>query len=238
MSDWTAIEAGIRRHLDRVGAAFGGTLEERAEICAQVEEHIRAALAARGDAVTVEDLQAVLAEMDPPASYGDGGVRVPAEGPPGRSWVPGCLVAVAAVFLVLVLSNCVYLWLGRAAGREAEGGATADPAVVVSTMPVQGDRAVDPGLQEIRVTFDRPMLTDRMWSWCLESEETWPDLDVDRIRYLDDRTCAAPVRLEPGRTYVIWINTEQHDSFRDTLHRPAVPYRLEFATAGGEAGGS
>jgi RNA polymerase sigma-70 factor (ECF subfamily) len=82
------------------------------------------------------------------------------------------------------------------------------------------------------------MLTDRMWSWCLESEATWPALDPEGVRYVDERTCVAPVRLEPGRTYVIWFNTEQQDAFRDTKQRPAVPYRLEFATAGGGEGGS
>jgi hypothetical protein len=33
-----------------------------------------------------------------------------------------------------------------------------------------------------------------------------------------------PVKLEPGKTYVIWFNRGQFDSFCDTANHPAVPY--------------
>jgi len=47
------------------------------------------------------------------------------------------------------------------------------------------------------------------------------------------RTYVLPVDLEPGRTYVIWINRGRFNSFRDTKNNPAVPYLLVFRT--GEA---
>ena len=238
MNERGKIEERIRVHLERVEAAVRGSADERAEIRDNVDGHIRAALAARGTDVTVEDLEAVLAEMDPPESYGE---HVDSGRPPetGRSPAPagarnllrGCLVAAGVVIVGLMILPIGYLMLAYVPASDGR-------PVVEATVPVHGDRQVDPGLSEIRVTFDRPMLTDRMWSWCLESEETWPALDPDGVRYVDDRTCVAPVRLEPGRTYVIWFNTEHQDAFRDTHHRPAVPYRLEFATADGEAGGS
>ena len=104
------------------------------------------------------------------------------------------------------------------------------PPIVIETTPRNGDKNVDPGISEIRVTFDKIMLTDRMWSWCYESPDSFPELDGDGVRYIDDRTCVAPVKLKPATSYVIWFNTEKFTSFRDRYHNKAVPYRLEFRT--------
>lgn len=104
------------------------------------------------------------------------------------------------------------------------------PPVVVQTVPQSGDSAVDPALTEIRVTFSKPMMTEQMWSWVMLSPETFPEMAGD-IRYLEDgRTCAAPVRLDPGRTYAVWINSKDYRSFRDQKNHPAVPYLLVFRT--------
>ena len=52
-------------------------------------------------------------------------------------------------------------------------------------------------------------------------------------RYLGDkRTCVLPVKLEPGKTYAIWLNTANYQNFKDTMGRPAVPYLLVFRTKG------
>jgi RNA polymerase sigma-70 factor (ECF subfamily) len=50
-------------------------------------------------------------------------------------------------------------------------------------------------------------------------------------KYLSDkRTCVLPVKLEPGKTYAIWVNSEKFDNFKDAEGRPAVPYLLVFKT--------
>jgi len=104
------------------------------------------------------------------------------------------------------------------------------PPVVVQTVPAAGDTAVDPGLTEIRVTFSKKMQTRQMWSWVMLSRETFPEI-TGEIRFLPDgRTCVAPVRLMPGKTYAIWLNSEKFDAFRDTGNRPAIPYLLAFET--------
>jgi len=103
------------------------------------------------------------------------------------------------------------------------------PPSVVQTIPVAGDTRVDPGLQEIRVTFSKDMLTEKMWSWVQESAETFPATRGE-VRYVDARTCVLPVKLAPGKTYVIWINSQKFNAFRDTGNRPAVPYQLVFET--------
>jgi len=105
------------------------------------------------------------------------------------------------------------------------------PPSVVKTIPAAGDTQVDPSVREIRVTFSKDMLTDRMWSWCMQSKDTFPEMAVKKIRYLEDkRTCVAPVKLAPGKTYVIWFNTQKYNAFRDTENHPAVPYLLVFQT--------
>ncbi len=104
------------------------------------------------------------------------------------------------------------------------------PPIVVSTFPLKGDNAVDPNTTELRVTFNKDMLTDRMWSWCTESQDTAPKFVSEGTKFIDNRTCTTPVELAPNKTYVVWINTQKRGSFRDINHNSAVPYRLEFRT--------
>ena len=47
----------------------------------------------------------------------------------------------------------------------------------------------------------------------------------------DGRTAYLPVRLEPGRTYVVWLNSEEFQLFRDLAGQPAPPLRWIFTTA-------
>jgi hypothetical protein len=104
------------------------------------------------------------------------------------------------------------------------------PPSVVKTVPQAGDTAVDPALKEITVTFSKDMKTNRMWAVCQISKETFPET-AGQIHYLPDRrTCVVPVKLEPGKTYVLWFNRAQFNSFRDTENNPSVPYLLVFAT--------
>ena len=103
---------------------------------------------------------------------------------------------------------------------------------VVTTVPACGDTAVPASTTEIKVTFSKDMLTRQMWSWCMHSRESFPEItDPKGIKYLqDNRTCVLPVTLKPGKTYAIWINTQKQTSFRDTTGRSAVPYLLVFKT--------
>ena len=104
------------------------------------------------------------------------------------------------------------------------------PPVVVRTVPAAGDTAVDPATTEIRVTFSKPMQTEKMWSWVMMSKDSFPEI-TGPVHYLDDgRTCVAPVKLEPGRSYAVWFNSEKFNAFRDTDGRAAVPYLLVFET--------
>ena len=104
------------------------------------------------------------------------------------------------------------------------------PPVVVKTVPAAGDDAVDPATREIRVTFSKDMLTQKMWSLVTVSQETFPKIN-GQMKYLPDkRTFVAPVKLEPGRTYALWVNQGRFTGFRDAANHPAVPYLLVFQT--------
>jgi len=104
------------------------------------------------------------------------------------------------------------------------------PPVVVKTFPQAGEITVDPSIKEISVTFSKEMMTKDMWSWTMVSKESFPNISGE-VKYLKDKkTCVAPVNLEPGKTYVIWFNSEKHNAFRDIDNNPAVPYLLIFQT--------
>jgi RNA polymerase sigma-70 factor (ECF subfamily) len=104
------------------------------------------------------------------------------------------------------------------------------PPVVVKTVPQSGDIQVDSALSEIKVTFSKKMMTNKMWSWVKISDETFPQI-AGNVYYLkDQKTCVLPVKLQPGKTYIIWINSKRLNSFRDENNNPAVPYLLAFQT--------
>ena len=104
------------------------------------------------------------------------------------------------------------------------------PPSVIKTVPQAGDTRVDPSLKEISVTFSKDMKTNNQWSWCHYTLETFPQIDKNNIRYLDKRTCVLPVKLKPGKTYVIRINTQQYNYFKDKNGNSAVPYLFVFQT--------
>ena len=118
----------------------------------------------------------------------------------------------------------------RHEGSLAEKGLTARlHPVVMETSPMTGATEVDPGLTEIRVTFSKEMM-DGSWSWSQASDETFPETTGEPRYLADGKTCVLPVKLQRGKTYVIWLNSERFYNFKDREGRPAVPHYLQFRT--------
>ena len=107
------------------------------------------------------------------------------------------------------------------------GFTTGAPHVVAFDPPL-GASNVDPARTVLSVTFDRVM--DREgWAWVIEDKATAPDIGESTW---DEavRTNSAPVRLEPGKTYVVWINSPQYSYFKDPQGNTATPVRWSFTT--------
>ena len=103
------------------------------------------------------------------------------------------------------------------------------PPVIVETFPLSGQRGVAPGETEIRVRFDKPM-TDGSWSWTSAWKDSTPEFIGQPHFESNGHTCVVKVRLEPGKTYAFWLNSESFHNFKDSEGRPAVPYLLIFQT--------
>ncbi len=137
------------------------------------------------------------------------------------------VLGIAGAIGLLGLATAMY---GQSAGRGGPISVKTMPPSVVKTVPPAGDTAVDPGLKEISVTFSKDMMTERMWAICQISKETYPE-SAGEIHYMaDKRTCVMPVKLQPAKSYALWFNRGQFNSFRDTENNPAVPYQLVFET--------
>jgi RNA polymerase sigma-70 factor (ECF subfamily) len=105
------------------------------------------------------------------------------------------------------------------------------PASVVKTEPQAGMTDVDPSITEIKVTYSKKM-ADRTWSWGQISDETFPKT-AGKPHYLQDgKTCVLPVKLEPGHTYVLELNSfkGKFNNFKDENRQPATRYLLVFET--------
>ncbi len=130
-----------------------------------------------------------------------------------------------SAFLVIVLAGS----LGSSSVMAEEITLQTAPPVVVKTVPAAGADDVDPKITEIKVTFSKVML-DNSWSWGQFSAESFPKINGKPKYLADKKTCVLPVKLEAGKTYAIWLNSETLGNFKDSDDRPAIPYLLVFQT--------
>lgn len=129
-----------------------------------------------------------------------------------------CSLIMAIIPIVLVLLSLT----GSHAGDKV-------PPRVIATNPQNGARDIDPSITEISVTFNERMM-DKSWSWCYEDRDTFPQM-TGQPYYVDNNTKnVLPVKLEPKKEYIIWINTVHFKNFRDEAGNPTVPYRFTFKT--------
>jgi hypothetical protein len=103
------------------------------------------------------------------------------------------------------------------------------PPKIIDTSPDNGSGNVDPTLTEISVTFDQPMM-DKSWSWAYEDKDKFPEMIGDPYYTEDYTKCVLPVKLEPNKEYLIWINTAKFKNFKSKTGIPAEPFKLTFKT--------
>jgi hypothetical protein len=100
------------------------------------------------------------------------------------------------------------------------------PPMIVETTPAIGAADVDPGLTEIRVTFDQDMAGG--FSWTGDGPYTPESSASPRWETL--RTCVRPVSLQPGHFYIIGINSRSRQNFRSLAGQPTPPRVIYFCT--------
>jgi hypothetical protein len=129
--------------------------------------------------------------------------------------------------IALGLAAVLMAWVN---GVHAEEPTLANtPPVVVKTEPPAGASDVAVDTTEIRMTFSKKMRDDS-WSWVMASKESFPAMTGQPHFLADGRTCVLPVKLEPDKTYLIWLNSAAAQNFEDQDGHKAVPYLLVFKT--------
>lgn len=103
------------------------------------------------------------------------------------------------------------------------------PPKVIETVPRNGDLNVDPRLHEMRFVFDQDMRRSG-YSIC-GGGPTYPKT-VGRPRWVDSRTLVMRVQLVPDHEYRLSVNCPSAKNCRSARGEPAVPYPVQFRTAG------
>jgi beta-lactamase regulating signal transducer with metallopeptidase domain len=100
---------------------------------------------------------------------------------------------------------------------------------IVGLEPRNGATDVDPGLTELRVTFNVPM--GGGCSWTGGGPEFPTIRDGKKPFWTEDhKTCVMPVRLQPGATYRLGLNSPSHKNFQSTGGVPLDPVSYSFKT--------
>ncbi len=101
MTDHNDIGKCIQKYLDEIEAHLNQPHSQKSEVLQNVEAHIRDALARRSEEnPNLDDLEAVIAEMDAPESYG--------ERPPAKQLGP---VMKPLIYVAVVLTAILGIWL-------------------------------------------------------------------------------------------------------------------------------
>lgn len=116
--------------------------------------------------------------------------------------------------------------LAAAAALIAGAAQAADGPKVMATSPAVG-ATVPASTSAISVTYDRPMLPG--WSFAGDPAQI-PEIVGQPSLSADGRTISVAVRMKPGASYVVWLNSERYKNFKDTTGQAAEPYRLTFST--------
>lgn len=109
--------------------------------------------------------------------------------------------------------------------------AFAAPPTIVSTSPAIGATDVNASTTTVlTVTFDQPMAESFSWAG---GGEQFPKIPDGNKPYwsLDKKTCSLPVQLEPGKKYMLGINSRSHRNFKNAAGESVEPTLFTFKTS-------
>ena len=102
---------------------------------------------------------------------------------------------------------------------------------ITEMVPANGAMDVDPGLTEIRITFDREMDPA---GYCVLYDPAQVDLfpELTGTSGFDStkRTYVMPVRLKPDWNYTFGLNSKRMIGFKDNKGTPLYPVTIKFKT--------
>lgn len=104
----------------------------------------------------------------------------------------------------------------------------ADPPQVLELFPKNNAVDVDPDIKQMRVTFDRDMITGR-WSLC-GGGPSFPEVQ-GQPRWKNKRTLIVRVSLKPDHDYSLSLNCPVGQKFQSADGTPLVPLPWHFSTA-------
>jgi len=114
------------------------------------------------------------------------------------------------------------------------GAALADAPKVVEMSPENGATDVDPSTAELRVVFDRDMIT-KGFSFC-GGGPAFPPIQ-GQPRWVNKRTLVAKVKLEPDHDYSCSLNCPAAHGFCSADGTPLEPVPWTFSTSAGKKKG-
>ena len=103
---------------------------------------------------------------------------------------------------------------------------------VVRTFPSNGSIDVDSKVNYIRVRFSEPVRPDG-YSFVNSDQGAFLQFGGNPSFEDGNKLCIVPVKLAPGTTYAVSINSDKYQSFRSAADgTPVTPYLLKFTTLG------
>lgn len=134
------------------------------------------------------------------------------------------------------VTPCVVVFTTGSGGERRQPTpiiSTSAPVIVLRTFPENDAKAVDPKTGAIRVRFSRPV-SSKDYAF-VESDLGETPVHTGEPRFEDGNTlCILPIKLQPGTTYALSINSDKIKGFRSS-ENPNVavtPYLLRFTTSG------
>jgi len=121
----------------------------------------------------------------------------------------------------------------RTQSQPAQTVTSSPPVIVLRTFPENDAKNVDPKTEFIRVRFSRAVSSEDYAF--VESDKGEKIVPAGEPRFEDGNTlCILPVKLQPGTTYAVGINSDKIKGFRSAsdANVAVTPYPLRFTTSG------
>ena len=99
---------------------------------------------------------------------------------------------------------------------------------IVAMEPANGADSVAADLNKLVITFDQAMLPG--WSFLQLEPGNYPAEAGQPFYDGDKKVITLPVKLQPGRTYVIGLNNADYTSFKNSGGTPLYPVVYKFST--------